>query len=393
MTLQCYHSSLNTQRWLSARLDLIGAFIVFAAALFNVIAKGSVKSSTAGLAITYAISISQALTMMVRNFSELESQFSSVERIMFYVNNVPNEDKAIVHENRPPKEWPQHGSIEFKDYSMKYRPNLPPVLHDLNFSVKAGESIGVCGRTAAGKSSLFLTLFRMSPFVQGKIFIDGLDISTIGLQDLRRKIAIIPQEPTLFTGTVRSNLDPFNEFSDAHIWNVLEKAHLKHTVEMFADKLQHKVTENGGNFSVGERQLLCLARALTRQVNLLILDEATASVDFETDSLIQKTVREEFKHCTRLTIAHRLNTIIDSDRILVLDKGAVVEYDTPKNLVLNEKSIFTGMINETGPANAEALKMQAIYGTRDASKIAVKKAHFIGEEPSFSSHLLLEQEL
>lgn len=207
---------------------------------------------------------------------------------------------------------------------------------------------------------MMLALYRMSPFALGKILLDGRDIGPMGLNDVRSAVSIIPQEPVLFTGTVRTNLDPFNEYTDAHLWDVLEKANLKGAIDALPQKLNSTVAENGENFSVGQRQLMCLARALTKRAKLLILDEATANVDFETDAIIQRTVRDNFQDCTRLTIAHRLNTIVDSDKILVLDKGCVGEFDTPRNLVLNKASLLNSMIEETGPANAEALRRVAL---------------------------------
>lgn len=206
--------------------------------------------------------------------------------------------------------------------------------------------IGIVGRTGAGKSSLTLSLFRLIEPAGGKIIIDDIDISQIGLHELRSKITIIPQDPVLFSGTIRSNLDPFEVFTDTQIWTALEHAHLKHYVKGLESELEHKVVEGGENLSVGQRQLICLARALLRKTKVLILDEATAAVDLETDSMIQTTIRKEFKDCTILTIAHRLNTIMDSTRILVLDKGKIGEFDSPSNLLANKQSNFYSLAKD-----------------------------------------------
>ena len=230
---------------------------------------------------------------------------------------------------------------------------------------------------------------------EGNISIDGIDISTIGLQDLRRKIAIIPQEPVLFSGTVRSNLDPFNEYSDQHLWSCLEKAHILKDIEALPSKLDNIVTENGDNFSVGQRQLLCLARALTKQTKILIMDEVTANLDYECDALIQRTVRDEFASCTRLTIAHRLNTIVDSDRILVLDKGSLAEFDTPLALISNEHSIFTSMVNETGSANAALLKRivqdREKLSTQQLVELQLEMGHCKDEQQKQDEHQIQKQ--
>ena len=225
------------------------------------------------------------------------------------------------------------------------------VLRGIDFQVNPEEKIGICGRTGAGKSSLTLALFRIIEPAGGSIYVDNIDVTHLGLHDLRSKLAIIPQDPVLFTGSLRFNLDPLGDHSDANLWNVLQLSHLKnHVVQNLVQGLDHEVSEGGSNFSVGQRQLICLARALLRRAKVLVLDEATAAVDPETDELIQTTIRKEFSHCTVLTIAHRLNTILDSDRILVLSKGQVEEVDSPLSLLKNPNSSFRSMAKDAGIA-------------------------------------------
>ena len=226
--------------------------------------------------------------------------------------------------------------------------NLPLVLKEVSFEVEGGKRVGIVGRTGAGKSSLTLALFRLIEKASGKILIDGLDISELGLHQLRSKLTIIPQDPVLFSGTMRSNLDPFNVYSDDDVWLALQQAHLKEFISGLPDGLEHKIVESGENLSVGQRQLVCLARALLRKTKILVLDEATAAVDMETDELIQETILKEFAGCTIITIAHRLNTIIDYDKILVLSDGKKAEFDAPKTLLAQKSSLFYDMCKEAG---------------------------------------------
>lgn len=255
-----------------------------------------------------------------------------------------------VPDHKPAAEWPKDGEVQFQDYATRYREGLDLIIKDITVSVAPGEKVGIVGRTGAGKSSLMLSLFRIIEPAQGTILIDGVDVTKIGLHDLRSKLTIIPQDPVLFSGTVRTNLDPFKSKSDEDIWAALELSHLKNFVSGLDRGLEHEVQEGGENLSVGQRQLLCLARALLRKSKVLVLDEATAAVDMETDSLIQQTIRREFAGSTILTIAHRLNTIMDYDRILVLEQGRVAEFDTPANLLSAENSIFYGMAKDAGLA-------------------------------------------
>ncbi len=244
-------------------------------------------------------------------------------------------------DDKPDNEpWLNKGSIQFKNYAVKYRQDLDFVLKNLSCSIEPNEKIGIVGRTGAGKSSLTLALFRILESEYGKIVIDNVDIKTLGLHELRQKITIIPQEAFLFSGTLKVNIDPFGQFSDDQLWDVLEKAHLKTFVSSLEKKLNFECSEGGENLSVGQRQLVCLARALLRKTKILVLDEATASVDHNTDDLIQLTIRKEFHDCTILTIAHRINTIMDSTRIMVLDKGEIVEFDTPTRLLENRNGVF-----------------------------------------------------
>lgn len=250
-------------------------------------------------------------------------------------------------EKRPPSgKWPKAGEIKFEKYSTRYRPGLDLVVKDVNFSIRSQEKVGIVGRTGAGKSSLTLALFRIIEPSGGKIVIDEVDVGQLGLYDLRSRITIIPQDPVLFTGSLRMNLDPFEVYSDEEIWRSLELAHLKDFVQSVENQLLYKITEGGENLSVGQRQLVCLARALLRKSKILVLDEATAAVDMETDGLIQETIRAEFADCTIVTIAHRLNTVIDYDRILVLDQGRVIEYDTPSSLLAKKTSTFYSMAKD-----------------------------------------------
>jgi ABC-type multidrug transport system fused ATPase/permease subunit len=261
---------------------------------------------------------------------------------------IDTEAPAIIEDARPPPGWPREGAISFRGIEMRYRPDLDPVLVDVNVEVRAREKIGIVGRTGAGKSSLLQSLFRLVEVSAGSIVIDGIDTATIGLKDLRSRISVIPQNPVIFSGTVRSNLDPFGETEDADIWRALRIVELERTIDGFDNKLDSVMAEDGGNLSVGQRQLMCLARAIIRGSSILVLDEATSNIDNDTDTLIQRTVRSEFAQCTVLVIAHRLTTIADLDRILVLDAGRVLEFDTPTALLRDRNGAFTGMVRETG---------------------------------------------
>ncbi|KAL6333302.1 hypothetical protein AAG906_028485 [Vitis piasezkii] len=346
--------------WLAIRLAILGGLIIWLTASFAVMENVRTENqaalaSTMGLLLSYALNITNLLSGVLRNASAAENSLNAIERVCTYID-LPSEAPATIENNRPPPGWPSSGSIKFQDIVLHYRPELPPVLHGLSFKISPSEKLGIAGRTGAGKSSMINALFRIVELESGRILIDEYDISKFGLTDLRKVLSIIPQSPILFSGTVRFNLDPFNEHNDADLWKALKRAHLKDFIRMNSFGLDAEVLERGENFSVGQRQLLSLARALLRRSKILILDEATAAVDVKTDALIQKTIREEFKTCTMLIIAHRLNTIIDCDRILVLDSGQVLEYDTPEELLLNEGSSFSKMVKSTGAANAEYLR-------------------------------------
>ena len=289
----------------------------------------------------------QSLTWLVRMACDVETNVVAVERLKEYTEN-KTEAEWEIEETNPSADWPSEGKIQFDNYSTRYREGLDLVLKDISFDVDGGKRVGIVGRTGAGKSSLTLALFRIVEPAGGKIVIDGTDISTLGLHQLRNKITIIPQEPVLFSGTLRMNLDPFEQYADDKLFEALKLAHLDVFVQSLTEGLEHPVAEGGENLSVGQRQLICLARALLRKTKVLVLDEATAAVDLETDELIQKTIQKEFAASTVITIAHRLNTIIDYDKILVLSQGQVTEFDSPKNLLANKQSVFHDMCKEAG---------------------------------------------
>ncbi|XP_045104248.1 multidrug resistance-associated protein 1-like isoform X3 [Portunus trituberculatus] len=341
--------SIMSNRWLAVRLEFIGNIMTFSAAMFSVARRGNIEGGEVGLSISYALSVTQTLNWLVRMTSDVETNIVSVERIKEYTET-PQEALWDIPNKKPSKDWPQEGVVKFNDYATRYREGLDLVIKDININIKAGEKIGIVGRTGAGKSSMTLGLFRIIEAAGGNITIDNVNIGEIGLHDLRSKLTIIPQDPVLFSGSLRMNLDPFNLYSDAEVWSALELAHLKEFVSSLSTGLQHEVSEGGDNLSVGQRQLVCLARALLRKTRVLVLDEATAAVDLETDDLIQQTIRQEFMDCTVLTIAHRLNTIMDYSRVLVLDRGMVKEFDSPSSLVQDKSSIFYGMAKDAGLA-------------------------------------------
>uniref|UniRef100_A0AAY4E6J8 ABC-type glutathione-S-conjugate transporter n=1 Tax=Denticeps clupeoides TaxID=299321 RepID=A0AAY4E6J8_9TELE len=349
--LKTVYPWIVSNRWLAIRLESLGNFVVFFSALFAVLSRGSLDSGLVGLSISYALNVTQTLNWLVRMTSELETNIVAVERVSEYCE-IENEAPWVM-EKRPPQGWPDAGRLRFDQYKVRYRPELDLVLHGITCDIESAEKIGIVGRTGAGKSSLTNCLFRIIEAAEGGIFVDGVDIATIGLHDLRSRLTIIPQDPVLFSGTLRMNLDPFEKFSDEDIWRALELSHLKEFASSLSDGLQHEVSEGGENLSVGQRQLLCLARALLRKSRILILDEATAAVDLETDDLIQKTIRQEFSHCTVLTIAHRLNTILDSSRIMVLDAGRIVEFDTPSAL-FEKQGHFYSMAKDAGIVSVDS---------------------------------------
>uniref|UniRef100_A0A3B4FJA6 ATP binding cassette subfamily C member 3 n=1 Tax=Pundamilia nyererei TaxID=303518 RepID=A0A3B4FJA6_9CICH len=343
-----YYPGIVSNRWLGVRIEFIGNCIVLFAGLFAVTGKDSLSPGLVGLSVSYALQVTMSLNWMVRMTSELENNIVAVERVKEY-SETKTEAPWEVEDKKPPPEWPMQGNVEFNDYSVRYREGLDLVLKDITLRVKGGEKIGIVGRTGAGKSSMTLCLFRLLEAAGGEITIDNVKISEIGLHDLRSKLTIIPQEPVLFSGTLRMNLDPFEKYSDEEVWKALEHSHLHKFVSNQAAKLDLECSEGGENLSVGQRQLVCLARALLRKTRILILDEATAAIDLETDDLIQSTIRTQFEDCTVFTIAHRLNTIMDYTRVLVLDKGRIAEFDTPTNLI-SKRGIFYGMAKDAGLA-------------------------------------------
>uniref|UniRef100_A0A671THE4 ATP-binding cassette sub-family C member 5 n=1 Tax=Sparus aurata TaxID=8175 RepID=A0A671THE4_SPAAU len=318
-------------RWLAVRLDVISVALISTTALMMVLMHGQIPPAYAGLAISYAVQLTGLFQFTVRLASETEARFTSVERIHHYIQVLGPE-------------------LFIKMLISWYQENLPLVLNKISCSIRPKEKVGIVGRTGSGrtrtrsKSSLGVALFRLVESCGGSILIDGVDISDIGLADLRSKLSIIPQDPVLFSGTVRFNVDPFTQYSEEQIWDALERSHMKDCVSQLPLKLESEVVENGENFSVGERQLLCVARALLRQCKVLILDEATAAMDAETDGLIQETIRSSFQDCTTLTIAHRLHTVLASDRIMVLNHGQVAEFDEPSKLLANENSRLSSML-------------------------------------------------
>ncbi|KAF2205146.1 hypothetical protein GQ43DRAFT_437266 [Delitschia confertaspora ATCC 74209] len=433
-------------RWLAFRVDVVGAMVSFFAGIFVVLSIGSIDAGAAGLALTYAVTFTENVLWFVRLYSSNEQNMNSVERIKEYLD-VDQEAVPIVPENRPPSNWPSQGSVEFINYSTRYRPDFDLVLKNVTFKILPGEKVGVVGRTGAGKSSLALALFRALEAETGKILVDDVDVGLIGLQDLRENIVMVPQDPTLFTGTIRSNLDPFGLFTDEEIFTALREVHLVGTAtstetsgtvtpepaetpgainipdpmsgavttaefstslscsttnpssilcnpefrpgatyddtvvimpngeasntpykvetNLPSDNknpfrnLNSPVSESGSNLSQGQRQLLCLARALLKAPKVLLMDEATASIDYATDAKIQETIRE-IKNTT-ITIAHRLMTIVDYNKVLVLDKGEVVEYGDPWDLIQKENGSFKGMCETSG--EMEALKRVAKHAS------------------------------
>ncbi|XP_031342454.1 multidrug resistance-associated protein 4-like isoform X5 [Photinus pyralis] len=303
-----------------------------------------------GLIISQALQLMAQLPWGVRQATDAESFMVSVERVAEYdLIDREEEDNRV-----PPNSWPDRGQIEFKDVYLRYNEYAPYALKDLNMTISSKQKIGIVGRTGAGKSSIIAALFRLVN-IDGSISIDNVDICSLNLRDLRAKMSIIPQDPVLFTSSIRNNLDPFGEYDDEILWKALEEVRLKDVVLNLPSGLNFEISQDGSNFSVGQRQLLCLARAIVKDNKILILDEATANVDMETDTLIQETIRTQFSNCTVLTVAHRLNTIIDSDKVLVMDMGVAVEFDHPHLLLQNQNGVFYNLVQQTGAVMAEIL--------------------------------------
>lgn len=330
-------------QWLAIRLDLITAIVsCFIAALAVGAGTSFIPSGYLALALSYSLSMTQYLKFAVRMVATAEANMNSVERIKHYAHEVEQEGGLSAGRKPPAEDWPTHGVVEAKNVSLRYRDG-PLVLKNISFETKSSEKIGIAGRTGSGKSSLMAALFRIVELEDGWIKIDGKDCSLIPLKTLRSKLGIIPQDPVMFSATVRFNLDPFDMYPDTQIWDILDVVELKDFVQSLPNKLEELVAESGENFSAGQRQLICIARALLRRPKVLVLDEATASVDNETDARMQLTIKERFKDCTVLTIAHRLHTIVDSDRVMVLEQGEVSELDKPDDLLVKEGGMFRSL--------------------------------------------------
>lgn len=354
---------------------MLGSLLTFSVALI-VVLNHKVTAAKSGLGLSTMLTVQQAFSWLVRQLAEVENDMVGAERILHYANHLEQEAPQKIPDTLPPPTWPAEGRIEFDNVFMKYRPELPNVLKGLSLSVRANEKIGVVGRTGAGKSSIMVTLFRLAELSGGSIKIDDVDISKIGLNELRSRISIIPQDPLLFSGTLRSNIDPFGTKTDAELYDALKRAHLIPSATYGSAEpgtetptsrfnLDYAVEEEGNNLSVGERSLVSLARALVRDPKILVLDEATASVDVETDAKIQETIRREFGNKTLLCIAHRLRTILSYDRILVMSEGQAEAFDTPENLYTSG-SHFRDMCEKSGITLEDIRHYQSLkFGVRE----------------------------
>ncbi|XP_024299663.1 ATP-binding cassette sub-family C member 4 isoform X2 [Oncorhynchus tshawytscha] len=343
---------LVTSRWFALRLDGICAAFVTVTAFGCLFLRDGLEAGAVGLVLSYAVTLLGNFQWTIRQSAEMENMMTSVERVVEYTEL--ESEAPWETQKHPPPEWPSQGLITFDRVSFSYSSDGPVVLKDMKAMFRPKEKVGIVGRTGAGKSSLVSVLFRLAE-PEGRIYIDGVLTSEIGLHDLRQKMSIIPQDPVLFTGTMRKNLDPFHQHTDEDLWNALQEVQLKSVVEELPNKMETVLAESGSNFSVGQRQLVCLARAVLRKNRIIIIDEATANVDPRTDELIQKTIRDKFRECTVLTIAHRLNTIIDSDRILVLGAGMIQEFDEPYVLLQNQESALYRTVQQMGKAEAASL--------------------------------------
>ncbi|XP_028790571.1 LOW QUALITY PROTEIN: ABC transporter C family member 8-like, partial [Neltuma alba] len=339
-----FHSNVATE-WLILRIEILQNLTLFTAALLLVLLpKGLMHPGLAGLSLSYALSLTICVTFMSRWFCNLSNYIVSVERIKQFIH-IPEDPPAVVENRKPPPSWPSNGRIELQNLEIRYRPNAPLVLKGITCAFKEGSRVGIVGRTGSGKSTLVSALFRLVDPARGDILIDGISILPMGLKDLRMKLSIIPQEPTLFRGSIRTNLDPLGLYSDEEIWEALEKCQLKSTISRLPNQLDSSVNDEGENWSVGQRQLLCLGRVLLKRNKILVLDEATASIDSTTDAILQQVIRQEFAGCTVITIAHRVPTVTDSDMVMVLSSGKVVEYDEPSKL-METNSSFSKLVAE-----------------------------------------------
>ncbi|XP_061290381.1 ATP-binding cassette sub-family C member 4-like [Bos javanicus] len=361
-TYQDLHSEawfllLTTSRWLAVYLDVICAIFVTVVAFGALILAQSLYPGEAGLVLSLALTLTGMFQWCVRQSIEAENMMISVERGLEYTEC--EKEAPWEYEYRPPTAWPYKGEIEFYSVNFRYSLDGPLILKNLQETIFSTLKVyGIVGRTGAGKSSLIAALLRLSE-PEGNIWIDGIRTTSIGLHDLRKKMSVAPQEPVLFTGTMRKNLDPFNDHTDVELWNVLEEAQLKDTIESLPDKMNTELAESGLNLSVGQRQLVCLARAILKKNQILIIDKATSNVDPRTDELIQKKIREKFAHCTVLTITHRLSNVIDCRQILVLDSGERKETGQPNNLLQNRNSLFYKMVQQLGKEEVAVLTERA----------------------------------
>ncbi|KAF9153461.1 Multidrug resistance-associated protein 4 [Linnemannia schmuckeri] len=350
---------MQIRSWLALYLDLVSSIFVLVTAMFVIYFSrdNTLDASQAGLAITNALQLLIFGQWSIRMASEVKSTKESVCQLELYGMNIPAEAPDVIPENQPPANWPSQGEIEFKKVVLRYQNYGVAVLKKVDFLVQARQKIGVVGKMGSGKTTLLISLLRVVEAAEGQILIDNVDIREIGLQDLRSKIAIIPQEPVLFVGTIRSNLDPFHRRNDQEIWDALDAVHLSENIKLNMPlKLETPIIENGRNFSLGQRQLFCIARAILFQSRILVLDEATSAVDLQTDLLIQETIKKNFADCTVLMIAHRLNTIMECDKILVMEDGRVVEFEHPTKLIENKDGYFYSLVNQSGPDSVTRLK-------------------------------------
>jgi ABC-type multidrug transport system fused ATPase/permease subunit len=345
----------TTSRWLAVRLDLISTAVVLVASIISISLRGTVPPSIAAIAITYSMRLGSFLQWTFRNLAMMESSATSCERIVEYMKEIPNEhDAKFSKDDQVPENWPRKGEIVFENVSVRYNKELPFALCGIDFRVREGEHVGVVGRTGAGKSTLTEVLFRLRELDGGSIRIDGIDISTISLPLLRSRLAIVTQDPVLFGGSLRFNLDPFNQHTNDELWEVLRKVNMVEFAESNGGLEDFMIEDGGLNISAGERQILCLCRIVLKNSTIICLDEATANIDTAYDTVIQNVLRKEFKQSTTLSIAHRLNTVIDSDKILVLDHGLVKEFDHPKVLV-GAPSTFRDLLLDTGARSSRSL--------------------------------------